>query len=89
MFYEKVENPPGRLDTAAVSNAAVCVFEPAVLDFLSTLGRTVIDLSTELMPSFLGRIGTYENRDYLRDIGTLDSLRLAEAEFSPSARTRP
>jgi len=66
----------------------VCVFEPAVLDYLSTLGRTVIDLSTELMPSFLGRIGTYENRDYLRDIATLDSLRLAQTELSPSACTR-
>jgi len=76
-FHEKVANPPG--DQA---NGAVYIFEPEVLDFLASLGKPVIDLSTEVIPRFLGRIATYPNTLYHRDIGSLSSLRKAEAEFS-------
>lgn len=77
-FHEKVENPPGNH-----ANAAVYIFEPGVMDFLSSLGRHVIDLSTEVIPHYMGRICTYHNCDYHRDIGTPESLRLAEVEFQP------
>ena len=40
--------------------------------------------STEVLPAFLGRICTFHNADYHRDIGTLDSLRRAEEEFRPA-----
>lgn len=76
-FHEKVANPPG--DRA---NAAIYIFEPGVVEFLAGLGREVIDLSTEVMPAFLGRICTFHNSDYHRDIGTPESLRQAEIEFS-------
>lgn len=75
-FHEKVENPPG--DHA---NAAVYIFEPEVVDFLAGLGREVIDLSTEVIPAFVGRICTFHNSDFHRDIGSSESLRRAEAEF--------
>lgn len=75
-FYEKVPNPPGNR-----ANAAVYIFEPAVVDFLEALGKEVIDLSTEVIPAFLGRICIFHNSDYHRDIGTLESLRRAEGEF--------
>ena len=75
-FHEKVANPPGRL-----ANGAVYIFEPAVVDFLRDLGKQIIDLSTEVIPHFLGRICTFENTVYHRDIGTLESLAKAEAEF--------
>jgi mannose-1-phosphate guanylyltransferase len=75
-FHEKVANPPG--DHA---NAAVYIFEPQVVDFLAGLGKPVIDLSTEVIPAFMGRICTFHNAGYHRDIGTLESLRKAEAEF--------
>ncbi len=75
-FHEKVENPPGHR-----ANAAVYIFQPSVLEFLSRLGKTSIDLSTEVLPAFLGRICTFHNGDYHRDIGTMESLRLAELEF--------
>lgn len=75
-FHEKVPNPPG--DHA---NAAVYIFEPGVVSFLESLHKEVIDLSTEVIPHFLGKICTYRNDIYHRDIGTLDSLRKAEAEF--------
>ena len=78
-FHEKVERPPGTR-----ANAAIYIFEPEVLGFLASLGRPVIDLSTEVLPRYLGRIGTFHNRGYHRDIGSLESLRRAEVEFRPA-----
>jgi len=75
-FHEKVANPPG--DRA---NAAVYIFEPDIVDFLAGLGREVVDLSTEVIPAFVGRISTFHNSDFHRDIGTPESLQRAEAEF--------
>jgi mannose-1-phosphate guanylyltransferase len=75
-FHEKVENPPGKR-----ANAAVYLFEPAVIDVLAGLGKPDIDLSTEVLPTLLGRIASFHNTGYHRDIGTPESLRLAELEF--------
>ena len=75
-FHEKVPNPPGTR-----ANAAVYIFEPEIVDFLERTGKQVIDLSTEVIPHFLGRICTFHNTGYHRDIGTPESLRKAEAEF--------
>jgi mannose-1-phosphate guanylyltransferase len=75
-FHEKVANPPGTL-----ANAAVYIFEPPVFRLLESLHKEVIDLSTEVIPNFVGRMCTYHNSDFLRDIGTLESLRKAEREF--------
>ena len=75
-FHEKVKNPPG--DRA---NGAVYIMEPEVIDFLESLGNPVIDLSTEVIPRFLGRIATFYNDDYHRDIGSQQSLQAAEREF--------
>lgn len=79
-FHEKVANPPGTR-----ANGAVYILEPEVVDFMATLGKRVIDLSTEVIPHFIGRIATYHNRDYHRDIGSLESLRRAEAEYRDAA----
>lgn len=76
VFHEKVANPPGN-----IANAAVYIFETAVVNFMESLGKDVIDLSTEVLPNFLGRICTYRNTDYHRDIGTLESLQKAEVEY--------
>lgn len=75
-FHEKVAEPPGTR-----ANAAVYIFEPSVLAFLASFEKEVIDLSTEVLPHYLGRMQTFHNADYHRDIGTLESLRLAELEF--------
>ena len=77
-FHEKAANPPGNN-----ANAAVYVFEPEVLEFLAGLGRRTIDLSTEVLPHFVGRIVAVANRGYHRDIGSLDSLAKAQQEFRP------
>jgi mannose-1-phosphate guanylyltransferase len=34
-----------------------------------------------VIPYFLGRIATFHNTEYHRDIGTPESLRRAEAEY--------
>lgn len=75
-FHEKVANPPSNH-----ANAAVYIFEPSVIDFLASLGKEVIDISTEVLPRYLGRMQAFHNSDYHRDIGTPESLALAEREF--------
>jgi len=78
-FFEKVANPPGNR-----ANGAVYIFEPSVIEFMAALDSEIVDLSTEVLPHFVGRIITFHNSDYHRDIGTLDSLMKAEREFSMS-----
>lgn len=75
-FHEKAANPPGTR-----ANGAVYIIEPEVVDFLATLEREFLDFSIDVIPAFLGRIATYHNTGYHRDIGTIDSLCKAEAEF--------
>jgi len=75
-FHEKVANPPGRR-----ANGAVYIFEPAVIAFMVGLGKPVLDICTEVLPHFLGRMITSENRAYHRDIGTQESLNKAHAEY--------
>lgn len=83
-FHEKSANPPGN-----IANGAVYIFEPEVVDFMASLNKSFIDLSTEVIPQFVNRISTFQNAEYHRDIGTPLSLKLAHAEFSalpPSGR---
>ncbi len=63
------------------ANAAVYIIEPSVINFLHSLNKHVIDISTEVLPHYLGRMQTFHNGNYHRDIGTPESLTLAEAEF--------
>lgn len=78
-YHEKVRDLPASLGRRA--NAAVYIFEPEVLDLLASFGRRFVDVSTEVLPRLLGRIATFHNDDYHRDIGTPEGLRLAEAEY--------
>lgn len=75
-FHEKQLNPPGRR-----ANAAVYIFEPSVMDFIAGLDKEVCDISIEVLPHFLGKMQAFHNADYHRDIGTLESLALAQREF--------
>jgi mannose-1-phosphate guanylyltransferase len=76
-FHEKVANPPGNL-----ANGAVYVFEPEVIDIIAARGTPVVDLSTEIIPDFVGRILSVETNGYHRDIGNPEALRRARAEFN-------
>jgi mannose-1-phosphate guanylyltransferase len=74
-FHEKVQNPPGNL-----GNAAVYILEPSVVDFLAGLQKPMIDFSTDVLPHYVGRIATYHNAVYHRDIGNIESLMAAQIE---------
>ncbi len=76
-FHEKIKNPPGNL-----ANGAVYILEPSVLDFLKSLGKIQIDFSTEVLPNYLGKIFTFHNSQYHRDIGTMESYTKAIKDFS-------
>jgi mannose-1-phosphate guanylyltransferase len=82
-FHEKVKNPPGNL-----ANAAVYICEPEIDAFIASLGKPVVDFSTEVIPHFIGRILAYETAGYHRDIGSMASLAAAEREFRPMTRAR-
>jgi mannose-1-phosphate guanylyltransferase len=75
-FYEKVNQPPGRL-----ANAAVYIVAPTVVDFIVALRKQVVDFSTDVLPHYLGRINTFHNDVYHRDIGTVKSLLLARRQY--------
>ena len=75
-FFEKVTNPPGNR-----ANAAVYVFEPEVVDFMREIGRPFVDISLDVLPRYIGRIATWHNNSYHRDIGTMDSWLAAQTDF--------
>lgn len=79
-FHEKSTEPHGDL-----ANGAVYIFEPEVADFMASLGTKIIDLSTEVIPHFMGRILGYEVEGYYRDIGSLESLEKAHREYPAPA----
>ncbi len=75
-FHEKVANPPGNL-----ANAAVYIVEPSVMDFLASLNKSFIDFSKDVLPVYVGKIYTFHNLNYHRDIGNPESYLMAQIEF--------
>jgi mannose-1-phosphate guanylyltransferase len=75
-FHEKVSDPPGNL-----ANGAVYILEPEVCDFMAELAGPTVDFSTQVLPHFVGRIQAWQNPQIHRDIGTIASLNMAQAEF--------
>ena len=67
-FYEKVANPPGNR-----ANGAVYLLEPEALKWLVEHPEAQ-DFSTQVLPSFLGRIATWHNNQVHIDIGTIEAL---------------
>lgn len=78
-FFEKVKDPPSSL-----ANGAVYIVEPTVIDRL-TANNEITDFSTDVIPGMLGKIFTFFNGDYHRDIGTTASLALARKEFGDTS----
>jgi len=73
-FHEKVKSPPSKL-----ANAAVYLIEPEVVKWISDHPK-VNDFSTEVLPSFLGKIATWNNQEVHRDIGTIKMLKEAQTD---------
>lgn len=79
-FHEKKPNPPGN-----IANAAVYLLSKEVLETVTAFEGKFIDFSTQVIPQYIGRILSYLNDEYHRDIGTLTSWNLAQKEFPPQA----
>ena len=73
-LFEKADNPPSNL-----ANAAVYLIEEEIYDFLER-NPEVSDFSTQVLPAFLGKIATWENRWIHRDIGSVGSLVKAQSD---------
>jgi mannose-1-phosphate guanylyltransferase len=67
-FHEKVSNPPGDL-----ASGAVFLISSNVVQFVKKQKLKVFDFSKEIIPQFLGKIISWENTTYHRDIGTPES----------------
>lgn len=77
-FHEKVAHPPGRR-----ANGAIYVMEPEVLDFIRTLPAPIKDISTQVLPAYLGRMQAwFDARTFLIDIGTPEALQQAELAWA-------
>ncbi len=75
-FIEKSEDPPSNL-----ANAAVYIVEATALKHLISIKKKSLDISLDLIPKMLGRIYTFMNSKYHRDIGTVESYKKAQEEF--------
>lgn len=75
-FHEKVDNPPSDL-----ANGAVYICEPSIFEFLNFLDKKDIDFSNDVLPCYMGRINTFLNDVYHRDIGTVESYAKSQKEI--------
>ena len=75
-LHEKVENPPGNL-----ANAAVYIFSKELLDELEPERSSLTDISTQVLPRLMGRMNTFHNKGYHRDIGQVKSYVQACDDF--------
>jgi mannose-1-phosphate guanylyltransferase len=81
-MHEKLSNPPGNL-----ANGAVYIFEPDILNWI--LENKATDISSEVIPVFQGKIFSWVNQVYHRDIGNQKSYALAQQEFSTRISQSP
>ncbi|MDA9550042.1 nucleotidyltransferase family protein [Oceanospirillaceae bacterium] len=75
-MHEKVENPKSNY-----ANGAVYILSDSIIAFMSSLDKDVLDFSVDVLPNFMGKINTYHNDTYHRDIGDLISLSKAIEEY--------
>ncbi len=75
-FHEKVKNPPSN-----IANGAVYICEPSIIEFCINLDKKNIDFSNEVLPKYMGKINTFLNDIYHRDIGNIESYALAQIEI--------
>jgi len=76
-FYEKLTDPPGTL-----ANAAVFYFGREAFAIMKKVKfEGLFEISRDIIPSLLGRLNTWENLVYHRDIGNPEALRSAQSDF--------
>jgi len=79
-FHEKVVDPPGNR-----ANGALYAFDPPLLDHLNCMPEPLSDFSTEVIPSLIGRIQTWNTYQAYLDIGTPKALVKAQKMLNPLA----
>tara|TARA_X000001036_G_C20215600_1_gene617600 strand:- start:125 stop:523 length:399 start_codon:yes stop_codon:yes gene_type:complete len=72
-FQEKVPKP-----NSNIANAATYIFDPEVFTFLQN-NPAITNISTGLIPHYIGNIKIFRHAGFLIDIGTPESL--IEAQF--------
>jgi len=75
-YYEKSETSNGN-----IANAAVFIIEPTIFNYLSKSHDLEIDFSKDIIPKYINKIQTFENKIYHRDIGTIESYEIAKLDF--------
>ena len=77
-FHEKVDNPPSNL-----ANSAVYCVSPDFIKHVENEAKnnTLFDISLDIIPTLMNKISTWQNDDYLRDIGTYESLSQARQDI--------
>ena len=65
-----------------IANGAIYIFEPEVIEWI-TSNPNIIDISTQVIPHYLGKIAVWKHNGYLRDIGNIQSLLKAQSDEVP------
>jgi mannose-1-phosphate guanylyltransferase len=77
-FWEKPENPPGKL-----VNAGLYVFRRQVRKYLPAVPAGLpADIGRSLMPALVGRAMGLPINGYFVDIGTLENYYKAQADYA-------
>ena len=80
-MFEKSVNPPGNL-----ANGAVFIFTPEVFDIIDSCCQSeVFDISVDILPLLYGRLMTFKNTLYHKDIGTSKALAQARRDIQSSS----
>jgi mannose-1-phosphate guanylyltransferase len=74
-YYHKQASLNGTL-----ANAAVFIFSPAVFEFMDA-HPTALDFCSDVVPQLIGKLNTFKNTEYHRDIGTPSSYNQALQDF--------
>ena len=74
IVYNFEEKP--QISSSNLANGAIYLFSRDALHEINTMNNAQ-EISTDILPKFLGRINTWHNFDYHRDIGTPSSYERA------------
>jgi mannose-1-phosphate guanylyltransferase len=75
-FIEKPKHSRSKL-----ANAAIYIIDYELLHEISKEDRNIFDFSIDVIPGLIGKIYTYKNKNYHRDIGCLKSYEIAKKDF--------
>ena len=80
-FHEKVKNPPSNC-----ANGAIYIFEDDFIDWIENNKRVCKDFSLDILPNLINRVQTYHTSEVYLDIGTPETLAIAQSIFSKKIR---